>query len=46
MRLLFFGMQFPGRAAPQLCPAYTPMAPYVAHFSQANFELHPYDVEK
>jgi hypothetical protein len=22
------------------------MAPYVAHFSQANFELHPYDVEK
>jgi hypothetical protein len=26
--------------------ACTPKGTYVAHFVQANFELHPYDAEK
>jgi hypothetical protein len=39
-------LQFLCQAAPQQQPVCTQMATYVAHFCQANFELHPYDVEK
>jgi hypothetical protein len=39
-------LQFPCRAAPQWRPGYTQTATYVAHFFQANFELHLYGVEK
>jgi hypothetical protein len=39
-------LQFPCRAAPQRRPVCTQTVTYVAHFFQANFELHPYDVEK
>jgi hypothetical protein len=35
-----------GRSAPKRRPVCTQTATYVAHFFQANFELHPYDVEK
>jgi hypothetical protein len=40
----FFDLQFPRRAVPQRRPACTPTVTYVAHFLQANFELHTYDV--
>jgi hypothetical protein len=46
MRLPFFDLKFPRRAAPQRQPACTSTAIYVAHFFQANFELQTYDVEK
>jgi hypothetical protein len=46
MRLHFLNLQFPHWAAPQWWPACTPVATYVAHFFQANFELHLYNVEK
>jgi hypothetical protein len=47
MKLPFSELQnFPCRTAPQWRPVRTPTATYVAHFLQANFELHPYDVEK
>jgi hypothetical protein len=39
-------LHFPCRAAPQRRAIYTQTATFVAHFFQANFELHPYDVEK
>jgi hypothetical protein len=39
-------LQFPCRAEPQRWPGFTQKATYVAHFFQANFELHPYDAEK
>jgi hypothetical protein len=39
-------LQFPCRAAPQQQPVCTQSATYMAHFFQANFELHPYEVEK
>jgi hypothetical protein len=39
-------LQFQCRAAPQQRPVCTQTATYMAHFFQANFELHPYDVEK
>jgi hypothetical protein len=39
-------LQFPCRAAPQRRPVCTQTATYVAHFFQADFELHLYDVEK
>jgi hypothetical protein len=39
-------LQLPCPAAPQRRRACTQTATYVAHFFQADFELHPYDVEK
>jgi hypothetical protein len=39
-------LHFPCRAAPQRRPVCTQTATYVAYFFQADFELHPYDVEK
>jgi hypothetical protein len=44
MRLPIFALQFPRRAAPQRRPTCIPTATYMAHFFQANFELHLYDV--
>jgi hypothetical protein len=39
-------LQFPCLAALQRRPDCTQTVAYVAHFFQANVELHPYDVEK
>jgi hypothetical protein len=39
-------LQFSCLAAPPRRPVCTQTATYVVHFFQANFELHPYDVEK
>jgi hypothetical protein len=45
-QLSLHDLQFPCPAASQRWPACTQTATYVAHFFQADFELHPYDVEK
>jgi hypothetical protein len=39
-------LKFQCRAAPQWQPVCIQTATHVAHFFQANFELHLYDVEK
>jgi hypothetical protein len=39
-------LQFPYRAAPQRRSVCNQTATYVVHFFLANFELHPYVVEK